>query len=401
MTTGCLEQLTLWNLGPQQVTVTFQGGRLVSDAGLLGIRMLDKELGVLSLLGARLPDPRAQKSIVFSRETLLTQQVYQILAGYPDCNDAQTLRKDPLFQTLLDLPADEDAKPLASGSTLARFAQAYTRREAELPLEDRAVLHEVASAQNQRLKILNDYLPELFARTRREPPATIILDLDASDDPAHGQQVLSFYHGYYEQNQYFPLYVFDGATGFPLAAWLRPGTVHASCGAVEILQGIVAKVEINRQGLNRRFVVTNLPEAPQEVYKNFYVKRGNVPEHPIGELKNGLLSDRLSFHHFRANAMKHLEHVMAFALVILHREATAAIPEVAKAEVHTLRTMLWKVAALVKTSVRRVWFHFSETWPHRELFQRVHAALLEFVAHVQRSQAGNLTAPGAASAPLM
>ena len=382
---------------------------------------------------------------------------------------------------------------MASGSTLARFAQAYTRREAELPLEDRAVLHEVASAQNQRLKILNDYLPELFARTRREPPATIILDLDASDDPAHGQQVLSFYHGYYEQNQYFPLYVFDGATGFPLAAWLRPGTVHASCGAVEILQGIVAalrhawpditilvrgdggfalpamyefceaeklqyafgystnavltrrtdaiandlelyyhyygdrdphvqrfeafedyqaadwtrprrivaKVEINRQGLNRRFVVTNLPEAPQEVYKNFYVKRGNVPEHPIGELKNGLLSDRLSFHHFRANAMKHLEHVMAFALVILHREATAAIPEVAKAEVHTLRTMLWKVAALVKTSVRRVWFHFSETWPHRELFQRVHAALLEFVAHVQRSQAGNLTAPGAASAPLM
>lgn len=493
MTTGCLEQLTLWNLGPQQITVTFQGGRLVSDAGLLGIRMLDKELGVLSLLGARLPDPRAQKSIVFSRETLFTQQVYQILAGYPDCNDAQTLRKDPLFQTLVDRPAEEDAKPLASGSTLARFAQAYTRREAELPLEERPVLHEVASAQNQRLKILNDYLPELFARTRREPPATIILDLDASDDPAHGQQVLSFYHGYYEQNQYFPLYVFDGTTGFPLAAWLRPGTVHASCGAVEILQGIVAalrrawpeiiiqvrgdggfavpalyefceaeklqyafgystnpvltrrtdgvandlelyyhyygerdphvqrfeafddyqaadwtrprrivaKVEINRQGLNRRFVVTNLPEAPQELYKNFYVKRGNVPEHPIGELKNGLLSDRLSFHHFRANAMKHLEHVMAFALVILHREATAAIPEVAKAEVHTLRTMLWKVGALVKTSVRRVWFHFSETWPHRELFQRVHAALKEFVAQIQRSQAGNLTAPGAASAPLM
>ena len=177
---------------------------------------------------------------MFSRETLFTQQVYQILAGYPDCNDAQTLRNDPLFQTLLDRSAEDDAKPLASGSTLARFTQAYTRRDAELPLEERPVLHEVASAQNQRLKILNNYLPELFARTRREPPATIILDLDASDDPAHGQQVLSFFHGYYEQNQYFPLYVFDGTTGFPLAAWLRPGTVHASCGAVEILQGIVA-----------------------------------------------------------------------------------------------------------------------------------------------------------------
>ena len=490
MNTVCLEQLTLWDLGPQQVTVTFQGGRLVSDAGLLAMRKLDKDLGVLSVLGARLPDPRSQQTVIHSREALLTQQVYQILAGYPDCNDAQTLRNDPLFHALLDQSAEEDARPLASGSTLARFAQAFTRREAELPIEERPVLHEVASAQNQRLKVLNDYLPELFVRTRRERPACVILDLDASDDPAHGQQVLSFFHGYYDQNQYFPLYVFDGTTGFPLAAWLRPGTVHASCGAVDILKGvvdflrrawpnltiqvrgdggfampelyefceaeglqyafgystnavltrrtdaiandlelyyhyygerdphvqrfevfedyqaqdwtrprrIVAKVEINRQGVNRRFVVTNLSGPPQGIYKDFYVKRGHVPEHPIGELKNGLFSDRLSFHHFRANAMKHLEHVMAYALVILHREATAAIPEVAKAEVHTLRTMLWKVGAVVQTSVRRIWFHFSETWPYRDLWQRVHAALAEFVTQIQHHQAGNLTAPGTPSA---
>ena len=97
MTTGCFQQLTLWNLGPQEVTVTFQGGRIVSDAGLLGMRKLDKELGVLSVLAQRLPDPRAQDFVVHSRETLFTQQVYQILAGYPDCNDAQALRKDPFF----------------------------------------------------------------------------------------------------------------------------------------------------------------------------------------------------------------------------------------------------------------------------------------------------------------
>ena len=69
----------------------------------------------------------------------------------------------------------------------------------------RPVLLEVAAAQNQRLKILNDYLPELFVRTRRARPACVILDIDASDDPTHGQQVLSFYHGHYEQHQYFPL----------------------------------------------------------------------------------------------------------------------------------------------------------------------------------------------------
>jgi len=493
MMTDCLQQLTLWDLGPQQVTVTFQGGRIVSDAGLLGIRKLDKELGVLSLLAERLPDPRVQNLVVHSRESLFTQQVYQILAGYPDCNDAQTLRNDPLFHTLLDLPAEEDAKPLASGSTLARFAQAFTRREADLPLEERPVLLEVAAAQNQRLKILNDYLSALFVRTRRTRPAYIILDIDASDDPTHGQQVLSFYHGYYEQHQYFPLYVFDGTTGFPLAAWLRPGTVHASCGAVDTLKAIVehlrhawpgitilvrgdggfavpavyefcetegllyafgystnavlrertdamaadletyyrfygyrdphvqrfevfedyqagewtrprriiAKVEINRQGLNRRFVVTNMSGHPQGLYQDFYVQRGAVPEQPIGELKNGLLADRLSFHHFRANSWKLLEHVMAYALVILHREATAAIPEVAQAQVNTLRTKLWKVGAIVKTSVRRIWFHFSETWPHRELWQRVYAAIVEFVAQVKQGCQGNLTEPAAPSTLLL
>lgn len=476
MTTGCLEQLTLWDIGQQQVTIDFHGGSLVTDAGLLALRALDKQLGVLSELARRFPDPRAQKFVTHSREALLTQQVYQILAGYPDANDAQQLRHDPLFQTLVDVSPD-DQQPLASGSTLARFQQAFTRRQAELPLEERSVLLEVDAAQSQRLKLLNDYLPELFIRTRRQQPASIIIDLDPSDDPTHGQQVLSFFHGYYDQHQYFPLFAFDGDTGFPLAAWLRPGAVHASCGAIETLQvivnhlrtawpnitilvrgdtglavpalyeyceregllyalgfgsnevlkartacwlndletyyrwyqdrephvqrfeviedyqaaswyqprRIVVKLEINRFGTNRRFVVTNLSGAPQGIYQGFYVQRGKVPEKPIGELKNGLEADRLSFHRFRANALKLLEHTLAYALVVLHREATAAIPEVACAEVNTLRQRLWKVAAVFKTSVRRIWFHFSETWPNRELWLRVARALGQFIADIQEA----------------
>src|SRR5713226_2157750 len=83
MDTDRCEQLTLWNLGTQQVTVDFDGGRIVSDAGLLAMRQLDKELEVLAELARRLPDPRAQKYVTHSGERLLTQQVYQILAGYP------------------------------------------------------------------------------------------------------------------------------------------------------------------------------------------------------------------------------------------------------------------------------------------------------------------------------
>ena len=489
MPTDCSEQLTFWDLGPQRVTVDFTGGRVVTDAGLLAIRLLDKELGVLATIAQRLPDPRAQKFVTHSREALLTQEVYQILAGYPDGNDAQATRADPLFQTLVGVPPAEE-QALASGSTLNRFHHAYTRRQAELPVEERPVGREVDAALTQRLQILNAYLPELFIGTRQTPPPYVILDVDPSDDPTHGQQVLSFFHGYFDQHQYFPLFVFDGETGFPLAAWLRPGTVHASCGAVATLRPIVAalraawpyvlilvrgdtglavpevyefceaegllyafgygsnavlqeriagavadlqtyyafyahrepevqrfeviedyqadswarprrivaKIEINRHGLNRRFVVTNLSGQGQGIYRGFYVQRGAVPERPLGELKNGLHMDRLSFHRFRANALKLLEHTLAYALVVLHREATAALPEVARAEVGTLRQRLWKVGAVVQTSVRRIWFHFSETWPHRELFVRVYRAVQQFV---QRLRPEVAAVPRAGLLPLM
>jgi Transposase DDE domain group 1 len=83
-------------------------------------------------------------------------------------------------------------------------------------LEERTVLREIDAAQSQRLKILNDYLPELFIRTRRTPPPYVIIDLDASDDPTHGQQVLSYFHAYFDQHQYFPLYAFDACGCSPI-----------------------------------------------------------------------------------------------------------------------------------------------------------------------------------------
>ena len=139
MTTECSQQLTFWKMGRQEVVVDFEGGRVVTDPGLLPVRLLDKDLGVLSEIAARLPDPRSQKFVTFTREELLTQDVYQILAGYPDGNDAQKLREDELFQTLVYGCPDEE-KALASGSTVNRFHHAYTRRQAELPLEERPVL---------------------------------------------------------------------------------------------------------------------------------------------------------------------------------------------------------------------------------------------------------------------
>jgi hypothetical protein len=219
MSDDCTQHLTFWNLGSQQLQVDFDGGRIVSDAGLLSIRALEKPLGFLADLAQRLPDPRSPKYIHHSAEALLTQQVYQILAGYPDGNDAQTLRDDPLFQILADVSPDAE-QPLASGSTLTRFQYAYTRRQHELPEEDRPAYRDMYSARTERLTILNDFLLDWFVRTRRTPPLQVIIDLDGTDDPVHGRQALSGYHGYYQQHQYFPLLAFEGNTG----AWSRPWT---------------------------------------------------------------------------------------------------------------------------------------------------------------------------------
>jgi hypothetical protein len=473
---GAAPSLQLDLLSSHPVTVTFDGERVVSDTGLLAVRALDQSLGVLADLAARLPDPRSPKFIRHSAEALLIQEVYQILAGYPDLHDADHLRADPLFQILASVVPDPE-HPLASGSTLARFQYAYTRRQADLPPEERPVLFEVDRAQSQRLHLLNDYLVELFVRTRRQVPTELLLDVDATDDPTHGRQTLSAYHGYFGQHHYFPLLVYDGATGFPLAAWLRPGTVHASCGAADILAAIVArlraawpgvritirgdsglavpemytfceghdvryvfgfgtndvlkrataqaladvelyyhfygrgephvqrfeeipgyqagtwphprrivaKIEHTPQGSQRRFVVTDRAETPAAVYREWYVPRGAVPEQPIGEMKNGVEADRLSACGFRANAFRLLVHTVAYALVVLFREAVAAVPEVATASVSTLRQRLWKVGAVVRVSVRGVWLRVSARWPGQGLWVRVQEAVGHFVDQVRAS----------------
>ena len=468
---------TLWDIGRQRLEITFEPGPIVSDAGLLAVRALERPLGILADLAGRLPDPRAPQFVRHSTERILTQQVYQILAGYPDCNDVDTLRQDALFQILAEVTPDGE-QPLACGSTLARFPYAYTRRGQQEGEPD--ILLVRRAAQLERIKRLNDFLLDLFLRTRVTPPAEITLDVDATDDPTHGRQALSGYHGYYRQHQYLPLLVFDGATGFPLACWLRHGTAHASLGAVGVLQAVVqklraawpgvaiklrgdsglavpavydfceeqgigyalgytanavlersvaqanadvetyyrcygrcdplvqrfeeikayqakswphprrvvAKIERTPQGSQRRFVVTNLPDKPDEVYRDFYVRRGAVPEQPIGELKNGLRADRLSASGFCANAWRLLVQVVAYALVVLFREANAQVPEVARAEVSTLRQRLWKVPAVLTARARRVVLRLSAGWPWREVFGRVLEAVAAFAGRLAGARAG-------------
>src|SRR5262249_50851933 len=446
MTSRYSPHFTFPDIHRQPVAVAFAAPPIVADTGLLTLRDLDCRLGYLADLARRLPDPRAQDFVTHSPQPILPPQFSQPLADYPDCNDAASLRCDPLFQVLAGA-APRPERPLASGSTLARFQYAFTRRQRDLPEEDRPAFAQMYRARTDRLRILNDFLPAAYLRPRRHPPASVILDIDPTDDPVHGNQALSGYHGYYQQHQYFPLLVFDGQTRLPLAAWLRPGTAAGACGAVGVLEAIVTalrrawpgvlilvrgdcslagpalyefceaqgllyafgyasnavlqrrtaqaladlelyyrlygrgqaqvqrfevledyqangwsrprrivcKVECTPTGSQRRFVVTNLSGQPAVTYPGFYVERGEVPEQPIDELKNGLDLGRLSAHSFRANGYRLLLHVVAYGLVVRLREAAAAVPEVATATVSALRGRLWEVGAWVEGQGGRGW----------------------------------------------
>jgi hypothetical protein len=178
---------------------------------------------------------------------------------------------------------------------------------------------------------------------------------------------------------------FEAFEDYRAADWSRP-------------RRVVAKPEINPNGSQRRFVVTNLSGDPRGIYRGFYVQRGAVPEQPIGELKNGLQADRLSASSFRANGFRLLLHVVAYALVVLSREAVAGIPEVATATVSTLRQRLWKIGAVLVSSPRRLWLHVSETWPGRRVWEAAHQAVAAFVGQVLGRQQ---PAPVGTAAPPM
>lgn len=203
-------------VGPLPLSVDFLGGRLTSDGGLPWIAEADAALGLTQQLASAVPERRHRHHAL---STLLAQRIYQIACGYPDQNDATTLRHDPLLKQVCGrLPLT--GHDLASQPTLSRLENGFGPK----------ACYRLAMALGQI------YLQE---RERDGVPQRIVLDLDGTDDPTHGDQEQTAYHGYYGQYMYHPLLIFDGETGQLITAVVRPGTVHASHGVVAILKRIV------------------------------------------------------------------------------------------------------------------------------------------------------------------
>lgn len=221
MNAVCHERFELESLFGKKVSGGFDGGSISSDGGSLVLRELDLRYGVTTLLARSLHDGRAANRIHHGLETLLKQRVYGIALGYEDANDHDRLRQDPALKAACGtLP--ESGRELASQPTLSRLENRVTAKE---------------------LIRLSRALFALYLQAHPKKRNVVIIDLDSTDDPTHGQQQLSLFHGYYEQHMYHPLLVFDGITGFPMAVALRPGNSHASKGAVGILRRIIRELQ--------------------------------------------------------------------------------------------------------------------------------------------------------------
>lgn len=240
--TDCHRQPLLFQPhGRREVVADFDGGTITSDAGGILLREVEQRFGIVRQCARCFSDHRDEQQIEFSVEELLLQRVMGLSLGYEDLNDHEQLRHDPLLALLagraditgadrLD-PRDLD-KPLAGKSTLNRLE--LTPAGAGRKSRYKKIVASIAQLQ--------DTLVELFIRLRSKQgvPEQLILDFDATDDPVHGNQLGKFFHGYYKNYCYLPLYAF--CDGWPLLALLRPSNIDASAGTVEHLARIVPRL---------------------------------------------------------------------------------------------------------------------------------------------------------------
>jgi len=223
----------------RDVVASFDGGTITSDAGGLLLREVERRTWIIRSFAGCFTDHRDPALVEHSVLDLVSQRIYALALGYEDLNDHDDLRRDPLLATLVgktDPTGMKRARPTDAGKPLAGKS---TLNRLELTLAD-------AGPDSRYKKIVIDeeavdrVLLDVFIRSKSKTPKRIVLDLDATDDPIHGEQEGRFFHGYYGNYCYLPLYIFAGDD--LLCARLRRSNIDASEGTVEELERIVTRL---------------------------------------------------------------------------------------------------------------------------------------------------------------
>jgi hypothetical protein len=211
--------------GRREIVARFDGGTISSDGGAFLLRQTDKRMNLIGRLSQCFLDGRNQALVEHSVAEMLAQRIYGLALGYEDLNDHEQLRTDPVFGILAG--SDDLAEPLAGKSTLNRM--------------------ELGTGINSRYKkitfwkeAVDELLVGVFLEAHAQAPAEIVLDVDTTDLPLHGKQEGRFFHGYYDNYCYLPLYVFCGE--HVLCARLREANHDAAFGCLAEIQRIVKQI---------------------------------------------------------------------------------------------------------------------------------------------------------------
>ena len=211
--------------GRREIVARFDGGTISSDGGALLLRQADQRLNLLARLAGCFLDGRNQNQVEHSIQEMLSQRIYGLALGYEDINDHEQLRKDPVFGVLAG--REDLEEPLAGKSTLNRM--------------------ELGAGVKDRYKKItfwkegiDDLLVKIFIESQAQAPQQVVLDIDTTDLPLHGKQEGRFYHGYYDNYCYLPLYIFCGE--HVLCARLREANHDAAFGSLHEIQRIVRQI---------------------------------------------------------------------------------------------------------------------------------------------------------------
>jgi hypothetical protein len=234
-------------LGGRDLVWRFDGGDITSDGGALVLKKLEERTGIVRRFAACFTDYRKADQIEHPLLDLIRQRVFGLALGYEDLNDHDELRRDPMLAVALnkdDVKGEHRRRAQDRGQALAGKST-LNRLELTAPDYDGSP-RQKGSDKPETKKILVDpesidaLLVDLFVEAHQQAPEKIVLDLDATDDVLYGQQEGRFYHGYYHDYCYLPLYVFCGE--HLLCARLRMSNIDASADSVEELEPLIARI---------------------------------------------------------------------------------------------------------------------------------------------------------------
>jgi hypothetical protein len=220
--TECDSDLSYNFYSHRSLVVQFSDLELSADAGVLLARQAEETVQVCQGLAECIEEWREPTQITHSLYQLVSQRVYQLVGGYEDANDSNWLRHDPIYKIACGRLPLAEAELLASQPTITR-------------LENHVSQSEVAKMRSRMV--------EGFINRYKEAPQEIVLDIDGWDDPTHGDQQLSCFHGYYQQHMYFPVLINEAQSGYPVVLQLRAGNSHPGKGVAGILRWLFWRLQ--------------------------------------------------------------------------------------------------------------------------------------------------------------